>query len=358
MTSILLLEEDDELIRRSRQMARTNIVETPEPPAPPAFVSAEIGNVNSTTVVVTFNQTLTSAPSLSIFADTVEQTIDSSSFVGVTASYVLTGTYTSEDVFMLNYLSVEYSVTNNIPAGLTLPQVASATLLLDLEADMLLLSDGDPVSTWADQSGNGYDFTQTGDARPTKQTIGSYPTVVFDGIGNWMLGQNWAALDNLPSFAVFAVIDENAAGDIFSKIGNNLCSDVGSQGWVVFQQGAGLSMDTSNYVYQNWNNPATPSNPFVACFEVVNFQELHSYMNNALNDAFGIGGGGTVGTVTNISNSEPVRIGIDGAEGNCDGWASMNLSAALLYQITDPANWATDRAAITTWLAARYGITL
>src|SRR6185436_20337393 len=42
--------------------------------------------------------------------------------------------------------------------GPTLPQVSSATLLLDLEADTLLLSEGDPVSLWEDQSGNGNDF--------------------------------------------------------------------------------------------------------------------------------------------------------------------------------------------------------
>src|SRR5512137_553106 len=42
------------------------------------------------------------------------------------------------------------------------------TPLLDLEADTLVLSDGDPVSLWADQSGNGYDFTQSdSSARPS-----------------------------------------------------------------------------------------------------------------------------------------------------------------------------------------------
>lgn len=45
------------------------------------------------------------------------------------------------------------------------------------------LSDGDPVTTWSDSSGNSVDLSQTGSARPTYKTsiINGLPVVRFDG---------------------------------------------------------------------------------------------------------------------------------------------------------------------------------
>jgi hypothetical protein len=53
-----------------------------------------------------------------------------------------------------------------------------------------------------------------------------------------------------------------------------------------------------------------------------------------------------------------VRLGLYGA--GIDSFTGFSgwQRALLIYQITDPDNWATDRAAITTWLADRYGVTL
>lgn len=60
-----------------------------------------------------------------------------------------------------------------------------AGLVLWLDADVITsLSDGDPVGTWSDQSGNGNDVTQATTAKkPTYKTsiINSLPVVRFDG---------------------------------------------------------------------------------------------------------------------------------------------------------------------------------
>lgn len=60
-----------------------------------------------------------------------------------------------------------------------------AGLQLWLKADSLALNDGDPVGTWADQSGNGRDFTQaTASLKPTYKAniLNGKPVVRFDGV--------------------------------------------------------------------------------------------------------------------------------------------------------------------------------
>ena len=64
----------------------------------------------------------------------------------------------------------------------------SSTNRLWLRADDLrYLNDGDPVSTWTDTSGNSFDATQTGTARPVliKDTINGLPAVYFDGVDDY-----------------------------------------------------------------------------------------------------------------------------------------------------------------------------
>lgn len=57
-------------------------------------------------------------------------------------------------------------------------------LALWLAADQLALADGDPVTTWADRSGNANDATGAGGTRPTYHTgvIAGRPVVRFDGV--------------------------------------------------------------------------------------------------------------------------------------------------------------------------------
>lgn len=80
------------------------------------------------------------------------------------------------------------------------------------------LSDNDPVALWEDESGNGYDATQTNVARkPTYKTniINGYPVVRFDGIFNRL------DLTNLPSSSdrtVFAVCNRTGKDNMFNVV--------------------------------------------------------------------------------------------------------------------------------------------
>jgi hypothetical protein len=233
----------------------------------------------------------------------------------------------------------------------TLPQVASATLLLDLEADTLSLSDGDPVSTWADQSGNGHDFTQTGNARPTKQTVSSYPAVVFDGVDDWMDGANFA--DNLDSFAVFTVAIPRAG------IGNQAYyvakSPDNNMGWFFDNHGSQFfwqDLIGDNYYFIYYDNLPNFDIKIVSCAEKLSATSGHIYINGDNTNELFFGNG----TSIDFSNSANVTLGLLREGGQ--SFPSVDLLAVLIYQITDIANWATDRAAIISWLAARYGVTL
>lgn len=242
------------------------------------------------------------------------------------------------------------------PAGPTLPEVVSATLLLDLQADTLVLSDNDPVSTWADQSGNGHDFTQAGDARPTKQTVDGYPAVVFDGVDDTMDGGDFA--DNLDTFAVFYAANlDTASGMVASKyIEDN--TEVIYRGWFVLTNNPGLEIDdydNDNDAFRGVTKPAGAGR-YVVSVERLGGNTIHAYINGS-STGENLSGSGNV---LNISNSEIVRLGVvGGADGPADyGYLSLPLNALLIYQITDVDNWAADRAAIEAWLADRWGITL
>ncbi len=74
-----------------------------------------------------------------------------------------------------------------------------------LKADTLALNDGDPVTTWADQSGNGLDFSQaTSAAKPTFKVAiqNGLPVVQFDGVDDWMSG---ALLNNQAARTLYSV---------------------------------------------------------------------------------------------------------------------------------------------------------
>lgn len=302
----------------------------------PAFVSAEIGSVNGYTVVVTWNQTITEIPTVVIQVNGMTQTISSESMDGATTSHIIPVLWHgSGDTVTVD----ENAVTNNC-------EYEGA---LNLQADTLV---GTPVTTWADQSNNGHDFTQTGDERPALQTVGGFPAVVFDGVDDCMVS-NLTADTSLP-FTVFSVCDNT--GFLLTKIANEGCEDPGSTGWSVFYNGVfgiALYSDASNYAVQITDDPI--SGRSVVCFEFVSLTDLHIHVNGVLSDHYtgGLGGGGE--EVTTITNSEPVRLGIDGANGICDPPRLQKVNAVMLYNgIFSAAN----RAALETRLGARYGLTV
>lgn len=204
------------------------------------------------------------------------------------------------------------------------------------------------VMEWTDQSTQGNDFAQSATARPSKQTLSGYPAIVFDGFNDWMLGPDFA--NDLASFTIFTVAKYNAAGGLtlIGKINDH----ASNPGWRVGDAGARF------LVQQNGTNLETVVNDVagrglfkVRAGELVSLTEMHVYVNGSA--AGEIDGG--AGTVTTHSTTEPVRLGVTGAELAGLTFFSGEVRAVMIYS---PAPNADDRAAIENWLAGRYGITL
>jgi hypothetical protein len=88
-------------------------------------------------------------------------------------------------------------------------QLSSLAAWYDADA-ITGLSNNDPVSTWADASGNGYDLTQTSTARPTYKTstLNGLPVVEFDGSNDFLeasTAADWKFLHDSTGSSVFAV---------------------------------------------------------------------------------------------------------------------------------------------------------
>lgn len=239
-----------------------------------------------------------------------------------------------------------------------LPLVDSATLLLDLEADTLSVGNGNPISTWADQSGNGRNFTAAGDARPLQQTDGNgYKYVQADGVDDFMTGPNFA--DGLSAFALIAVVGFPAlveqSGVIVAKATDVLGSAL-EPGWYWDGYGTTLNLFGSewvNYVIGTWAGSAPTEARHVLCGEVLSYSpsDVNIYVDGVDNNL-----PDSDGEVTDISNDENVLLFTD--TNNTLGFSDAHLYALLVYQITNAAGWTTDRAAITAWLANRYGISI
>ena len=92
----------------------------------------------------------------------------------------------------------------------------TGTLVLWLDANNILGSDGSPVSSWNDKSGWGNNATQTTPVnQPTLQTVelNGQSTVRFDGIadftlGDWLKITDSSSLDNTDGLTMFMVITQ------------------------------------------------------------------------------------------------------------------------------------------------------
>jgi len=130
------------------------------------------------------------------------------------------------------------------------------------------LSDGDPVSTWADSSGNGYDLTASGTDRPSYQTntLNSLAVVEFNAT-HWLAAStaaDWKFLHDSTGSSVFVVLrltrsDRMAimwTGPFSSvKVGWTLCSDTvkqaynlirGSGSWTVLNKSSTNTLLANN----------------------------------------------------------------------------------------------------------------
>lgn len=112
----------------------------------------------------------------------------------------------------------------SVVAGAAFVPPSLANLKLWLKPESLsALSDGDPVGTWPDSSGNGNDVTAMGSLRPTYQTneLNGKAGVQFDGIDDFLFNSNAAQTSTV--YTMFMVIKFDAASgtEVPFRIGEN-----------------------------------------------------------------------------------------------------------------------------------------
>jgi hypothetical protein len=89
------------------------------------------------------------------------------------------------------YLNAQYAISYTSPATLATPTTFSG-LQNWFKADVLALNDSDPVSSWADSSGNSNTLTGTTTTRPLFKTnqYNSLPCVRYDGTDDFLIKTN------------------------------------------------------------------------------------------------------------------------------------------------------------------------
>jgi hypothetical protein len=96
-----------------------------------------------------------------------------------------------------------------VAAGYTCPPTDFSGLIAWWKADSLSLSNGDPVSSWTDSSGNGNTATASLTLRPTYTTnvFGTQPGVVFDAVNDAMsfpdINLGVAGMSTIPFTIIF-----------------------------------------------------------------------------------------------------------------------------------------------------------
>lgn len=129
----------------------------------------------------------------------------------------------------------------------TLP---TTNLILRLEADDLVLSDGEAIATWPDSSGNGWDATQSNEAvRPIfkENIVNALPAVQFNANEFFLFGNLFGGVTEGEVFIVLQVADDpplNAQGGIW-RFGSSGSSD--HYPW------------TDSNVYMGWGSSARKS---------------------------------------------------------------------------------------------------
>lgn len=134
-----------------------------------------------------------------------------------------------------------------------------STLYQDAAATLPVASDGDPVGTMLDKSGNGYHVIQSNAAaRPTYRTNGSRHWLEFNGIDSGLSVASRLGLSANPSITISAhlqPLNYNSADSRVVHIGGNTTGNLGA--------GIGPSGNGQAWRYDNGNvvfsSPATNS---------------------------------------------------------------------------------------------------
>jgi hypothetical protein len=231
-----------------------------------------------------------------------------------------------------------------------------------LEADSLGLNDNDPVTTWTDLSGNGFNATQvTSGLKPLFKTniINGKSVVRFDGADDYLSIAALSIWNNVASGSIFVVCsDTNNGGgtaDHQMTYWSNGTSSTASRfalktraGSTAFIQAAGRRLDTDTVVGSNGT--------FVSGFHVILGEAnwsggtITSYIDGTASTptAYSSGAG-------NTSATDSLTAYIGGSGSVITSFFPGDIAAVFVYQ---PALSSTGKDILNNYLSNKYGITL
>lgn len=333
-------------------------VPIPVPPTPHVS-AAEVGNVNASTVAVTFDTGIDAAGNDFSSGVTIKVNASVRAFEsGIRQSnhaivyYALATPVVNGDTVTWEYTQSSGHIVAE-SGGATLGDVAAQSVtnnvlpapLLDLEADTQSLG---ALATWTGEEPDHHAFAQaTEAAQPTVQMVGGYKAVNLTSSVSFMEGADFA--DNLASATFIVVISNVTTNGQLICVMSKLNDYFTGQGWLLgadflFTQEAGGNV----YLQVTGDDPDDPNGKHIFTNEKISNTEIHNYRDGVLYSPIT----SSNGTVANFSNNLTVLIGTNHAQ---DSWCGGNFYAIRIYT---PALSPTDRAAVEAELAARYGITL
>lgn len=198
------------------------------------------------------------------------------------------------------------------------------------KADALALSNGNPVSTWMDSSGNLRDVTQIGSARPTYVTnvINSLPVVRFDGVDDYMtLAQSFISGG---AWTVFAVAKSSSGtGPIASN------DAPGQRGWVFWRGTSGGNFETGGAAGTNYTASSG--------FDIITVKGgIEIYVDGGFNAS---------STRSIPSNSAPFEVG----RRNFSEKLTGDIAELIIY---NSALTFAERVGVEMYLANKYSISV
>lgn len=184
------------------------------------------------------------------------------------------------------------------------------------KAEDLALSDGDPVTSWADASGNSHTLTQsTSGKKPLYQTneISGLPAVVFDGIDDYLATSAFAS----PTAGITVMVV--CALDAVDSVTRTLFAHAAASSWVAPYARALLRIN--GVAVPSWeayvqdaryrvNRADTPTAATASTWQLVEMRYDQTQLRVA-QDNVKLGGKYRSGALT--SSTQPLFVGADGA---------------------------------------------
>ena len=201
------------------------------------------------------------------------------------------------------------------------------------DTTQLSLNDGDAVSTWTDETGNGYDLTAGSAPSYVASGLNGNPIVQFDGSGNYL---DAAFTTVSQAFHIFIVVTQRRINTSSSE---RYMGSADSTNWT-FQQLADAD-DVNMFAGSNFNNSG------VADTNAHIYSCLYDGSNTTLRQDGTIIATGNAGT----NGMDGLTLGTNN---NGDNPAPIDVAECLVY----PMDKSGVQSDVESYLADKWGITI